>query len=104
MTPPYRGVKNDRTMSTTQVETNEEWAAHFGPSLRSAREEAGMSRSQLARLLEVAEKNVANWEQGKSLPRLNYWLRIMAALPDFRPPGDMGRYLPFLARDLPLTG
>lgn len=64
----------------------DEWTQSFGPLLRAAREDAGLSRSKLARMLDMPEQNVKNWESGRSLPSLPHYLRLRRALPDLAMP------------------
>lgn len=41
----------------------------FGGRIREARKELGMSQNKLARALEVSDRAVQNWEQGRRSPR-----------------------------------
>lgn len=61
----------------------------FADRIRAARAAAGISRSQLARLLEAPEQNVKNWETGRSKPSFKYIVKLQEVFPGL----DMGRYL-----------
>ncbi len=52
----------------------------LGRRIRTARETAGLSRSKVARALEVAEFSVVRWATGQSAPSLATLRRIAAAL------------------------
>lgn len=67
-------------------ESPSDWIAGFGEMLRASREGAGFTRSKLARLLDVPEQNVKNWETGRVLPSLPMYLRLQHVLPDLRMP------------------
>lgn len=48
----------------------------FGSRIRLARLEAGLSRSKLARALDVSERAVAYWEDEDRQPRAEYFPRL----------------------------
>lgn len=52
----------------------------FAEWMTTARTEAGMSRAELARRLEVNSTTIAVWESGDRLPNAKYLPRIVAAL------------------------
>ena len=39
--------------------------------MKKLRKRAGLTQAQIARELEIAESTVRNWDQGRTLPRLN---------------------------------
>ena len=48
----------------------------FRYRIRSLREERGISQAQLARIAQVNQSSVANWENGKATPRYSVLLKI----------------------------
>lgn len=53
----------------------------FGARLEGWRNAAGLSQEQLAKLVEVSQQAVSEWEGGKSLPRITGsgpWLTVSA--------------------------
>lgn len=73
-------------MSIPQESAPNDWIAGFGAMLRATREAAGLTRSKLARLIDVPEQNVKNWETGRVLPSLPMYWRLQHVLPDLRMP------------------
>ncbi|ABW31466.1 helix-turn-helix domain-containing protein [Acaryochloris marina] len=39
--------------------------------MKTLRQDAGLSQSELARALDIAESTVRNWDQGRSIPTLS---------------------------------
>lgn len=74
---------NDTTLDTNADMPVEDWygpdAATFGDRLAAARENAGMTKAQLARRLGVKPSTLRGWEQDISEPRANR-LSMMAGL------------------------
>jgi putative transcriptional regulator len=52
----------------------------FGQHLRAMREDAGLSRAELARRAAVAASTLRNWEGGRGFPGLPALLRLAGAL------------------------
>src|SRR5436309_13666713 len=52
----------------------------FGTRLRSLRERAGMSQTQLAEKVGVSQGNVATWERNAAVPPADMVARLAAAL------------------------
>lgn len=45
-------------------------------NLREARERAGLSQYEAARIIGVQQSNLSLWETGKTRPKINKWQRI----------------------------
>lgn len=45
-------------------------------NLREARERAGLSQYDAARIIGVQQPNISLWETGKTRPKINKWQRI----------------------------
>lgn len=56
------------------------FARAAGARLRSAREAAGLSRPDLAGLVDTDISQICRWEQGHVLPRLHWIARLAKAL------------------------
>ena len=52
----------------------------FGTRLRSLRERAGLTQTQLARKVGVSQGNVATWERNAAVPPADMVARLAAAL------------------------
>ena len=48
----------------------------LGQAIREAREALGWSQAKLARMLEVPESSVRNWESGRNLPSHPHYARM----------------------------
>ena len=55
-------------------------AEPYRPLLREARRAAGLTQTQLADLLGVAQQHVARWETGRVEPRARIAVRVSEAL------------------------
>jgi transcriptional regulator with XRE-family HTH domain len=53
---------------------------HIGHHIRKRRIELGMSQRELAKLFEVTEETIYNWENGKKTPALKFIPKIIAFL------------------------
>lgn len=62
---------SDRNMSLS---------ATFGRNLRTARESAGYTQSELARTLGTGDMRVSDWERGKHRPNDEYLERLSRVL------------------------
>lgn len=55
-------------------------AAQFGRNLVEARGWEGLSQKQLARRISMSQTDVARWERGERLPRLDYVVNLADAV------------------------
>ena len=53
---------------------------NFGSHLRALREEAGLSRAELARRVGVPASTLRNWEGDRGMPALPVLMRLAGAL------------------------
>lgn len=57
--------------------------------IRAARERLGLSRGEFARLADVGDKSVRDWEMGKKKVSRESWERLKAYLSSFHPGNDV---------------
>ena len=55
-------------------------AAQFGRNLVEARGWEGLSQKQLAQRISMSQADVARWERGERLPRLDYVVNLADAV------------------------
>ena len=49
---------------------------NYGDALRYAREEKGLSQSQLAEKTGISHQNISRWESGKILPSIDFCVKL----------------------------
>jgi len=60
--------------------TTQALAAQFGRNLAEAREWEGLSQKQLAQRISKNQADVARWELGERIPRLDYVVKLADAV------------------------
>lgn len=60
--------------------TSQAVAEQFGRNLAEARGWADLSQTQLARLISKNQADVARWERGERVPRLDYVVKLAEAV------------------------
>jgi transcriptional regulator with XRE-family HTH domain len=64
--------------------------AQFGFRLRECRKRQQISQAKLGRQLDITQTTISQWEQGKNLPQLDSFTKLLAAL-DVKPKELLGR-------------
>ncbi len=48
----------------------------YGEGLKYQRENAGLTRSELARAISISQQNISRWERGEVLPNIDFCVQL----------------------------